>query len=210
MLLGCPPMWAVWVLLLGGMTTVGNLVFLAKPVWLIARLYLVWRLLTADSRGQVTRWLTIEHWWVGISAGSGGAVRVQDIPGLGFPHLFQASLKLQLLPCVPEHVRYGCALLKKKSISHRTLGLLKVTLTGLQSQTFKAKVHLPSTGLPRLLDWGSRCELQNSLLGENFCNCTNLFTYGSPTCGLHYTVTLPLLPVLWFLIFIFVAEDLFY
>ena len=46
----------------------------------------------------------------GFSAGSGGGVRVQDIPGLGFPHLFQASLKLQLLPCIPEHVRYGCAL----------------------------------------------------------------------------------------------------
>ena len=49
--------------------------------------------------------------------------------------LTQASFKLLILPWVSEHVRLCGHCLRVESTSHSPLALLKVSLTGLQSQT---------------------------------------------------------------------------
>ena len=88
------------------------------------------------------------------------------------------------------------------SLSCSTLALPYANPTGLQSKMFWGLNFLVrDPGLGSLM-WG----LDPSLLGENLYNCDYPFACESPTwgCGLDYTMSLPLLPILlWLLLYNF-------
>lgn len=73
----------------------------------------------------------------------------------------QASFKLQIPPWASEHLRFFGHFLRVKSPSHSPIALLKVSPTGIQSQTLLG-AHLPSAqpGSPL---WS----LTHSLLGRS-------------------------------------------
>ena len=91
------------------------------------------------------------------------------------------SLKLLLLPWVLECVRFCVCLLRVESLSHSAQALLKLSLTGLQSQTFWGLIFLvQGPGLGSRM-WSS----DPSLLGENLydCNCLPICRLPTQVCG---------------------------
>ena len=77
------------------------------------------------------------------------------------------SLKLLLLPWVLESVRFCVCLLRGESLSHSSQAPLKLSLTGLQSQTFWGLIFLvqdpwvgePDVELRTLTLWGEPLQL---------------------------------------------------
>ena len=93
--LGVPPIWAAWVLLLWLADYRGQYGRWGwPPVWLAARLCLIWRMPAPGGQGQVAGWvavasgapdLVLAGWWAGLLPDTAGC-RVQGIPKLVSAH----------------------------------------------------------------------------------------------------------------------------
>ena len=93
---------------------------------------------------------------------------------------------------------FAC-LLRLDSISYCLLAFTYASPTGLQGLTFWGLV------LPLQDPYAGEPDVCSLLLGENCCNCDYPLVCGSPTwgVGLDYTTSLPLLLIMWFLLYIF-------